>query len=122
MHQRVKYADMALTGPNLKNAEAVLASIENILSTRVGERVHNRKFGCRLEDYLFEPFSFTVGKLILAEITYAISTWEPRATIEPESTVEPDYDNRTYRVKLAISIKGLQGVHMITRNYKQKEK
>jgi len=122
MQPRIKYADMSLSGSNLINADSVLASINNILSTRVGERLHNRKFGSRLEDFLFEPFSFTVSKLIMAEISYAISTWEPRATIEPSSSVTPDYDNRAYNVNLIISIKGLQGVHTINNIYKQKER
>jgi len=120
MNSKIKYSDMSLSGPNIKEYDSVLASINNILSTRVGERLNNRKFGCRLEDYLFEPFSFTVSKLILSEVVYAISTWEKRVTILPDSNVIPDYDNRSYKLILLLDIKSLDGVYTLSKTFNSK--
>lgn len=104
---RVKYSDISKTGNNLKDIDSVLESIDNILSTRIGERPFLREFGSRIEDLLFHPMTFSTSRLILSELIASISKWDKRVTILPSTTVTMDPDNRRYNILLNIQIKGL---------------
>lgn len=112
MAVRYKYSDISKTGQNLTNVDSVVDSINNILHTRVGEHLFNREFGSRIEDYLHEPYSLAISRLILSEAIGAISKWEKRVKITPDSTVEManDPETRTYTIKLFLEIEGFSDV------------
>lgn len=115
-----KYSDLSLSGKNLTDIESVIASIDNILKTRIGERPFNRDFGSRLEDYLFEPYTFSVSRLILSEIISSINKWEKRAEISAGTNVFMDPDSRIYKVILNIKIKGFEEVVQINKTLEPK--
>ena len=56
-------------------------SIETILDTEPGERVMRPTFGCGLRRYLMEPNSTATRAAIGAEITEALTRWEPRIRV-----------------------------------------
>lgn len=103
-----KYADLSKTGTNLTDVDAVLDAISNIIHTRVGEVPHKREFGSNIENYLFHPYSFIVSKLILSDLKYSITRWEPRAEVLGLSTVSLDPDHRVYGLYLLIKVKGFE--------------
>lgn len=115
-----KYSDISLSGKNLSDIDSVVASIDNILKTRIGERPFNRDFGSRLEDYLFEPYTFSVSRLILSEIISSINKWEKRAEITAGTNVIMNPDSRIYEVVLNVKIKGFEEVIQINRTLEPK--
>jgi len=112
MKQRIKYSDLALKGKNVINIDAVMNGIRTILHTRIGERMFDRQFGSRIEDYLFEPYTFVTTRLILSEILSSITRNDTRIEIVAKDTkVTMNPDKRQYEVVIAIKIKGLEGVY-----------
>lgn len=123
MKQRIKYADLALKGRNPTNIEAVMNGIRTILHTRVGERMFDRRFGSRIEDYLFEPYTFVTSRLILSEILSSITRNDNRVeVIASDTKVIMNPDKRQYEVVIAIKIKGLDGIHFYDENLTPNEK
>ena len=123
MTERVKYSDLPIKGKSVTNIDSVLQGIGTILHTRVGERMFNRRFGSRIEDYLFEPFTFVTSRLILSEILSSITRNDERVKVITKSTeVNMNFDKRQYEVVIAIEIKGLEGVHKYSENLQSKDK
>jgi phage baseplate assembly protein W len=61
------------------NDEAdIQSSLEILLSTRPGERVMQHKYGCNLDEMVFEPLTTTFKTYIKDLITTAILYYEPR--------------------------------------------
>lgn len=56
-------------------------SLEIILSTRLGERIMNPKFGCNLEEILFKPLNLTLITYTRNLIENAILYFEPRIDV-----------------------------------------
>ena len=56
-------------------------SLEILLSTRLGERVMLPKYGCNLEELLFEPLDLTLKTYIKDLIKTAILYHEPRIDV-----------------------------------------
>ena len=53
-------------------------SLEILLSTRVGERVMQPKYGCNLDELIFESLDTSTKTLIIDKIRTAILYFEPR--------------------------------------------
>lgn len=56
----------------------VRQSIETILATEPGERVMMPDFGCGLRRFLMAPNTLAVRTSIQAEVSQALTLWEPR--------------------------------------------
>jgi len=56
-------------------------SIEIILSTRLGERIMNHRFGANLEDLIFSPIDLTLTSYVSDLIRKAIALYEPRVDL-----------------------------------------
>lgn len=65
-------------------------SLNILLSTSIGERVMQPRYGCSLSDYLFEPLSSTAIGFIKNLVFNAILYYEPRIIAE---TVEVTGDD-----------------------------
>jgi phage baseplate assembly protein W len=70
--------------------ELVRQSIETILDTEPGERVMLPAFGCGLRRYLMAPNTTSVRTSIQAEVTQALTTWEPRILLTEVSVTAGD--------------------------------
>jgi phage baseplate assembly protein W len=108
MNIQNKNLDIAKTGNNLVDVDAIMDSIWNIISILVGEVPFNRSLGSRVEYYLFQPLSFSNSKIILSEIVSTISRHETRVNLLPDTNVVADYDNRKYEIVLNYEIIGLE--------------
>ena len=61
--------------------KSVEESIDIILSTRIGERVYNYKFGCKIHDLMFEPNNIRTQALAARYVKEALENFEHRITI-----------------------------------------
>ena len=57
-------------------------SLEILLSTRVGERVMQPKYGCNLDELVFEALDTSTKTIILDKIRTAILYFEPRIDVQ----------------------------------------
>jgi phage baseplate assembly protein W len=62
--------------------EDIKQSLDILLSTYLGERVMQPKYGCNLNDYLFEGLSSSTIGIIKDRVSNAILYYEPRITAE----------------------------------------
>lgn len=61
-----------------EKVEDIYKSLEILLSTRVGERVMQPKYGCNLDELIFESLDTATKTLIIDKIKTAILYFEPR--------------------------------------------
>ena len=87
----------------LQDAEAVISSVKNILTTAPGEKLLNPRFGLDLKKYLFEPINTTTSYFLATDIYYQLGAQEPRVTVE-NVTVEGSPDNLEFDVVITFSI------------------
>ncbi len=65
-----------------EQVEDIERSLEILLSTRPGERVMQPKYGCHLDELVFENLDTGTRTLIMDKIKTAILYWEPRIDVE----------------------------------------
>ena len=87
----------------IQDAESVINSVKNILTTAPGEKLLNPKFGLDLKKYIFEPINTTTSYFIATDIYYQLGVQEPRVTVE-NVTVEGSPDNLEIEVDITFSI------------------
>lgn len=77
----------------VSNEEDINQSLNILLSTSLGERVMQPRYGCNLNDYLFEPLSSSVTGYIKDLVQKAILFYEPRILAEKiEVTAQDSFD------------------------------
>lgn len=94
-----KNKDIAL----LRNEQAVLEAVYNILLTEPGERVMNPRFGAYLQSYLFEPIDIATARSMLEAIEESLRRFEPRIT-NTNVKITPDHDNNTFIVDISFTV------------------
>lgn len=82
--------------------DAIKNSINNIFTTKPGEKLLTPEFGSSLEKYLFEPVSDILGRIIGNEILNQITTFEPRVevlniTVVPQPELNQYYITVIYK-------------------------
>ena len=70
--------------------EDIKQSLQILLSTRVGERVMQPKYGCNLDELLFESLDTSTQTLVIDKIQTAILYFEPRIDV---TKIELNTDN-----------------------------
>ena len=88
------------------DANAVLNSIKNILTTSPGEKLLNPLFGVDLRDYLFDPVTETRAFFLGTDLYNGLTEQEPRITIDRVDVVAA-IDDQQYDIDLNISIPSL---------------
>ena len=73
----------------LSNEADIQSSLEILLSTRVGERVMQPKYGCNMDRLLFEPLDTTLQAYMKDLIRTAILYFEPRIILN-DVVLEPE--------------------------------
>lgn len=75
--------DAALQSVVMTEKEAdIERSLQVLLTTRVGERIMQPKYGCNMDDLVFENLSTAAITLIKDKIATAILYFEPRIDVE----------------------------------------
>ena len=95
--------------------QAIKNSLNNIFSTKRGEKILNPEFGSSLEMFLFEPITPFIAKSIGDTILQNIRKYEPRIVIN-NVNVYPRPDENMYIVKIYYSNMNLNNVMNITLN------
>ncbi len=81
----------ALQGVEMtKKVEDINCSLQILLTTRTGERIMQPKYGCNMDEMLFEPLSTTIKTIIKDKIKTAILYFEPRIDV---SSISMDTTN-----------------------------
>ena len=72
----------ALKGVEMTEKEVdINRSLQILLTTRAGERIMQPKYGCNMDEMLFEPLSTTTKTIIKDKIKTAILYFEPRIDV-----------------------------------------
>ncbi len=82
-------------------AQNIRESMRIILMTELNQRLLLPRFGCGLQNYLFEPNTVSTRRLIEDSVTQALGLWESRIALD-SVTVEADESEPTTAV---VSIK-----------------
>jgi len=88
----------------VSDEEDIRESLNILLSTSLGERVMQPRYGCNLEDYLFEPLNSTTVGFIKNLVSNAILFYEPRIVAE-EITVTGDDSAALFEGRFSIEVK-----------------
>ena len=70
------------TGAALGGFDHLKQSIEDILTTPVGSRVHRRDYGSRLPRLVDRPINNSLVAELVAATAEALDRWEPRLRLE----------------------------------------
>jgi hypothetical protein len=76
------FSNQALQVEMLSDEADIQSSLEILLSTRQGERVMQHKYGCNLDEMVFEPLTTTFKTYIKDMIQTAILYYEPRIDVK----------------------------------------
>jgi len=88
----------------VSDEEDIRESLNILLATSLGERVMQPRYGCNLEDYLFEPLNSTTVGFIKNLVSNAILFYEPRIVTE-EITVTGDDSAALFEGRFSIEVK-----------------
>jgi phage baseplate assembly protein W len=66
----------------LTDEEDIKSSLEILLSTKIGERLMQPKYGCNMDELLFNPLNRTLKTFVSELIKTAILYHEPRIDVE----------------------------------------
>jgi len=86
--------------PVKTDVDLIVDSINQILSTRVGERPMIPEFGSRIHNLLFEPMGPQFEDQVKVFAVEAINQWEPRVTIQ---SMDVNIDANNHIVEIAYS-------------------
>jgi len=64
-----------------EKVEDINRSLQILLTTRTGERIMQPKYGCNMDEMVFEPLSTTIKTIIKDKIRTAILYFEPRIDV-----------------------------------------
>lgn len=84
--------------------DAVINSLENIVSTMQGSRRMLPDFAIDIHNLLFEPLDDQTANLIGNKVVDAIELWDDRIEII-ELHIVVDYENNLYRMRLDFTIR-----------------
>lgn len=87
--------------------DAVINSLNNIVSTVQGSRRMLPEFAQYLWELLFEPMDTATARELGQGLLEAIRTWEDRIIVEGID-IMPDYDSNEYRCVMTFSIKPIE--------------
>jgi len=104
----------AIRGGDIKISEDVAAienSLQNLFSTRPGQRILFPTYGMNLDYYLFQPISQIAGEAIGNSILSNVSKYEPRVTIKGINVVaQPDNNQYIITIYMDIPVLNLTNV------------
>lgn len=106
------------------NEEDIRESLNILLSTSLGERVMQPKYGCDLNDYMFESLSSSVIGYIKDRVKNSILLYEPRIIAEKiDVTADGSFDliEGKFTIEVEYSIPGTNSRFNYVYNYYQNE-
>ena len=95
-----------------KEIDAVINSLQNIISTLQGSRRMLPEFAIDIQRLLFEPLDERTARMIGNRIVLAIETWDSRIEIV-ELNIVTKYDENLYEMTLNFMIKPIREIRTI---------
>lgn len=74
----------------LSNEDDIKSSLEILLSTKVGERIMQPKYGCNLDELLFDKLDRTLKTYVADLVKTAILYYESRIDVEKIDIIQGD--------------------------------
>ena len=108
----------------VSNENDIRESLNILLSTSLGERVMQPKYGCDLNDYMFESLSSSVIGYIKDRVKNSILLYEPRIIAEKiDVTADGSFDliEGRFTIEVEYSIPGTNSRFNYVYNYYQNE-
>jgi len=104
----------------ISDEEDIKSSLEILLSTKIGERIMVPKYGCNVDELLFEPLTTTLKTYVSELIRTAILYHEPRIDVEKIDISQGDDLNGVLLVALDYRIRATNSrTNMVYPFYKQ---
>jgi len=91
--------------PILKNENAIVRSVRNLVQTIPTERFFNSNIGSNVQDSLFGFVDFGTASLIEDQILSVVTNFEPRVE-NLQVEVEPQMDNNSFGVIIRFDVVG----------------
>ena len=91
--------------PILKNENAIVRSVRNLVQTIPTERFFNSNIGSNVQDSLFGFVDYGTASLIEDQILSVVTNFEPRVE-NLEVEVEPQTDNNSFGVIVRFDVVG----------------
>ena len=91
--------------PILKNENAIVRSVRNLVQTIPTERFFNSNLGSDVQDSLFGFVDYGTASLIEDQIVTVVTNFEPRVE-NIEVDVEPQVDNNSFGVIVRFDVVG----------------
>ena len=89
-----------------KNELAVVRALKNLLLTNYYEKPFNPEYGSNIRSLLFEHLSPITAGVLVKEVEFVISNFEPRVSLQ-NVEVTPLYDYNSYQVTITFYINNL---------------
>ena len=87
------------------DAEDIRQSLHILLTTRVGERIMQSKYGCNMDKLLFEPLNTTLQTYMEDLIRTAILYFEPRILLN-SVILDPQPNEGMIQINVDFTIRG----------------
>jgi len=91
--------------PILKNENAIVRSVRNLVQTIPTERFFNSNIGSNVQDSLFGFVDYGTASLIEDQILSVVTNFEPRVE-NLQVEVEPQMDNNSFGVIIRFDVVG----------------
>lgn len=92
--------------------EAVINSLDNIISTLQGSRRMLPEFAQDVWSLLFEPMDDDTARMIGERILEAVRIWEDRVEVT-SIDIDTDYDTNLYNLRMNFTIKPLSDIQTV---------
>ena len=100
--------------------EDIQQSLEILLTTRVGERVMNHKYGCNMDRLLFEPMNTTLQTYMEDLVRTAILYFEPRIILNAV-VLDPQTEEGLIQINIDFTIRGTNSRYNFVYPYYKEE-
>ncbi|KLT68469.1 MULTISPECIES: GPW/gp25 family protein [Flavobacterium] len=104
----------------LTDENDIKSSLEILLSTKIGERIMQPKYGCNMDELLFNPLNQTLKTFVSELIRTAILYHEPRIDVEKIDITKGDDLNGELLVLIDFIVRATNSrINMVYPFYKQ---
>lgn len=107
-------------GSQLGRRSHIAQSVQDILTTTIGSRIHRRDYGSYLYDLMASAMNDAGRLRLMAALVDAIDRWEPRVAItnaqvqvDKEGRTTLDYDYREVQPSGELSAQAVSGLAML---------
>jgi len=100
----------------VNNVDSVITSMDNIMSTYLGERVMLPEFASRMRSLMFEPINEDTMGFLANEVKRVVEAWDDRVKIMAISTTA-DPDRSIVSLDIEFAVKRFQGVFTYTKKF-----